>query len=112
MNDPLRYDYREEETKADRLPRFLDGPKFIAFLNSEGVFRHHLTDSQKRRYYEWEHGARADLYSPVPGPSPVDCILTEHGLFNLIPDDCWSNDQKPRKRGPNKNTPTPELSPA
>jgi hypothetical protein len=89
---------------SDQLPRFLDGPKFVAFLKSEGVQRHHLTESQKRRYYEWERGARADLYSPTGDTSSVDQILTEHSLFNLIPDDCWSEDQEPTKRGPNKST--------
>ncbi len=77
------------------LPRFLDGPRFIAFLASEGIHRHHMSNSQKRRFYEWEQGARADIYT-----ESTDRLITDHCLLAIIPDDCWSEDQRPAQRGP------------
>lgn len=79
------------------LPQYLDGPKFVAWLSSEGIHRQQLTDAQKRRYYEWEKGARADYYSTC-----VDELLTTHLLQNLIPDDIWATDQ--RRKGGRRST--------
>lgn len=66
------------------LPRFLDGPKFAAWLLIEGVRKTDLTESEQRRFYGWEHGARADVISDV-----CDKLLTRYLLMNLIPDSCW-----------------------
>jgi hypothetical protein len=79
------------------LPRFLDGPKFVAWLESEGVTKTGLTESQYRRWFDWERGARADLYT-----ASTDQLLTDNYLHNLIPDDVWARDQEPVSRGPKK----------
>jgi hypothetical protein len=71
------------------LPRYLDGPKFVKWLETEeGIKFSDLTDSQQRRWRDWEAGSRADLYGTA------DRILTDnHILSCLIPDDCWSDNQ-------------------
>jgi DNA-binding NarL/FixJ family response regulator len=77
-------------------PRFLDGPKFIKWLvEEEGVDPTVLTDSQKRRWYDWKQGQRADLYS-----SAVDRIMTDHYISSrLVPDDVWSENQLTKNEG-------------
>lgn len=80
----------------DALPRFLDGIKFTDWLKSEGVEKSNLSESEARRVWGWEQGCRADVESQV-----CDGILTRYLLQNLIPDDCWSENQgreKPRKK--------------
>jgi hypothetical protein len=76
--------------------RFLDGPKFIKWMKEEeGVDPSLLTESQKRRWYDWGQGQRADLYS-----SAVDRIMTDHYISSrLIPDDVWAKDQRNRNEG-------------
>ncbi len=76
--------------------RFLDGPRFTRWLVEEEKFDPAvLGDSQRRRWYDWERGARADLYS-----NSVDRILTDQLISSrLIPDDCWSQDQSLRAEG-------------
>lgn len=75
--------------------RFLDGPKLIEWFESEGVEYRLLTEAQQRRWSDWRKGCRADLYS-----NTVDRIMTEHYLSSrLIPDDCWSEDQKNKNEG-------------
>ena len=76
--------------------RFLDGPKFIKWLqHEEKVDPSLLTESQKRRWYDWGQGQRADLYS-----SAVDRILTDNYISSrLIPDDVWSENQLNRNEG-------------
>lgn len=81
--------------------RFLDGPKLIEWLTSEGVVYGHLTDAQQRRWSDWKRGCRADLYS-----NTVDRILTEHYLSSrLIPDEIWSKDQRTRNQGRKQRPP-------
>ena len=81
--------------------RFLDGPKLVEWLISEGVKYSHLTDAQQRRWSDWRRGCRADLYS-----NTVDRILTEYYLSSrLIPDDVWSEDQKNKNAGKKRRTP-------
>lgn len=73
----------------EKLPEYLDGPKFWAWLQSEGIKKQDLTDSCRRRLSEWEKGARANIYT-----STVDQLLTDNYLSSrLIPDDVWSEDQ-------------------
>lgn len=79
------------------LPRYLDGPKFVAFLLSEGIHKHQVPESVQRRWHDWERGARADVYT-----ASVDRLLTDELLLDLIPDDCWSENQNPTRRGPTK----------
>lgn len=76
--------------------RFLDGPKLIKWLQEEEkVDPSLLTESQKRRWYDWGQGQRADLYS-----SAVDRILTDNYISSrLIPDDVWAKDQRNRNEG-------------
>lgn len=76
--------------------RFLDGPRFTRWLVEEEKFLPSvLEDSQRRRWYDWERGGRADLYS-----NTVDRILTDMMLSSrLIPDDVWSEDQSSRAEG-------------
>lgn len=76
--------------------RFLDGPRFTRWLVEEEKFSPSvLGDSQRRRWYDWERGGRADLYS-----NSVDRILTDMMLSSrLIPDDVWSEDQSLRAEG-------------
>ena len=75
--------------------RFIDGPKLVEWLISEGVEYRHLTDAQQRRWSDWRRGCRADLYS-----NPVDRILTDNYLSSrLIPDDAWAKDQRNKNEG-------------
>jgi hypothetical protein len=82
-----------EETIVEE-PRYLDGPKLVEWLTKdEGVKFERLTDAQKRRWRDWEAGERADLYGAV------DRILTSQGIsMRLIPDDCWSRDQRKERK--------------
>jgi len=73
----------------DALPRFLDGIKFTDWLKSEGVKKSDLTESENRRFWGWEKGCRADVESSV-----CDTLLTRYLIQNLIPDDCWSANQR------------------
>lgn len=71
------------------LPRYLDGPRFVKWLEQEGVKFSDLTDSQQRRWRDWEQGSRADLYGTA------DRILTDNYILPvLIPDECWSDNQR------------------
>lgn len=76
--------------------RYLDGPQFVRWLEEEeGIDRSVLTDSQKRRWYDWSKGSRADIYCLA-----VDQILTEHLISSrLIPDDVWASDQRKNIHG-------------
>jgi hypothetical protein len=76
--------------------RFLDGPRFTNWLKEEeGFDPATLSDSQRRRWYDWEKGSRADLYS-----NTVDRIMTNMLLSSrLIPDCVWSPDQSLRAEG-------------
>lgn len=70
------------------LPRYLDGPRFVKWLEEEGVKFSDLTDTQQRRWRDWEKGSRADLYKTA------DRILTDNYILpGLIPDECWSENQ-------------------
>ena len=71
------------------LPRYLDGPKFVRWLEQEeNVKFSDLNESQQRRWRDWQIGKRADLYGAA------DRILTDHHIsISLIPDDCWSENQ-------------------
>jgi hypothetical protein len=80
------------------LPRFLNGPKFVAWLISEGINKRDVTESQNRRWHDWEKGSRADVYATT-----TDQLLTDHYLHALIPDDVWALDQQPSPRGPKKD---------
>lgn len=72
----------------EELPVYLDGPKLIAFLESEGITRGILTEAQKRRWWDWEQGGRASIYKTAGQ------ILTEHQISEaLIPEDVWCEDQ-------------------
>ncbi len=77
-------------------PRFLDGPKFTKWLmEEEGVDPVSLTDSQRRRWYDWTKGQRADLYS-----NAVDRIMTDNYISSrLVPDDVWSDNQLAKNQG-------------
>jgi len=76
--------------------RFLDGPKFIKWLqHEEKVAPALLTDAQKRRWYDWGQGQRADLYS-----NAVDRILTDNYISSrLIPDEVWAENQLTKNSG-------------
>lgn len=82
--------------------RFLDGPRFTRWLVEEEKFEpSSLGDSQRRRWYDWERGGRADLYS-----NAVDRILTDHMISSrLIPDDVWSSDQRLKAEGKPRKSP-------
>jgi hypothetical protein len=70
------------------LPRWLDGPKFIAFLLSEGVVKGQQSDATIRRWTDWERGSRADRYGAA------DRVMTENLISErMIPDDVWADDQ-------------------
>lgn len=75
---------------SPEFPQYLDGPKFIAYLQSEGVEKHNLIDSEKRRWQDWKDGGRADLYSEC-----VDGLLARYGINadRDIPKDVWHEDQ-------------------
>lgn len=77
-------------------PRFLDGPKFTKWLmEEEGVDPVSLTESQRRRWYDWTKGQRADLYS-----NAVDRIMTDNYISSrLVPDDVWAKNQKAKNEG-------------
>jgi hypothetical protein len=80
----------------EELPRWLDGPKFIAFLLSEGIVKSEQPESTLRRWTDWERGGRADIYGAA-GNVMTENLISER----FIPDDCWSKDQKYlRKRSP------------
>lgn len=76
--------------------RYLDGPQFVRWLEEEeGIDRNVLTDSQKRRWYDWSKGGRADIYCLA-----VDRILTDHLISSrLIPDYVWAVDQRKNIHG-------------
>jgi DNA-binding NarL/FixJ family response regulator len=82
--------------KPEELPRWLDGPRFIAFLLSEGVVKNQQPDATIRRWSDWERGGRADRYGAA------DRVMTENLISErMIPDDVWSADQRYlRKRSP------------
>lgn len=79
------------------LPRFLDGVKFTDWLKTEGVRKADLSESEVRRFWGWEQGQRADLYSNV-----CDGLLTRYLLMDLIPDDCWAELQSRYVRRPDR----------
>lgn len=81
--------------------RYLDGPKLTKWLlEEEHLDYSSLTDSQKRRWREWTLGARADLYGTV------DQILTDNLIaIRLIPDDCWTDQQRYKNGRPQSNGP-------
>jgi hypothetical protein len=73
----------------EELPRWLDGPRFIAFLLSEGVVKSQQSDAALRRWTDWERGGRADIYGAAGN------ILTENLIAErLIPGDVWAEEQK------------------
>lgn len=76
--------------------RYLDGPRFVRWLaEDEQIDYSVLTDSQKRRWYDWSKGTRADIYCLT-----VDQILTENYISSrLIPDDVWAADQRKANQG-------------
>jgi hypothetical protein len=74
---------------SEELPRWLDGPKFIAFLLSEGVVKSEQSDATIRRWTDWERGGRADRYGAA------DKVLTENMIAErLIPADVWATEQR------------------
>jgi hypothetical protein len=89
----------------DELPRYLNGPRLVAWLTSEGIEREHLTDSETRRYYDWERGDRADVYSQI-----VDRMLTRYGIALVnLPDDIWDVHQRPTIKHLGRKAETREL---
>jgi hypothetical protein len=73
---------------SEELPRWLDGPKFIAFLLSEGIVKSEQSDATIRRWTDWERGGRADRYGAA------DKVMTENLISErFIPDDCWAREQ-------------------
>jgi hypothetical protein len=73
----------------EKLPRWLDGPKFIDFLLSEGVVKGEQPGATIRRWTDWERGGRADIYGAAGN------VLTENLISErLIPADVWANEQK------------------
>lgn len=78
--------------------RFLDGPKFVAWLEEEGVTSDMLDKSEQSMLLKWREGRRADIYAKV-----VDRLLARYCLpASYIPDEVWSKDQfqnvKPREK--------------
>lgn len=83
----------------DILPRYLNGPEFCQWAESEGIDPSRLTPTQKRRWFDWKNGKRVDIYCPA-----ADHLLTDHYLHALIPDELWSEHQTRYRR---KKTPCP-----
>jgi hypothetical protein len=70
-------------------PEYLDGPSFIEFLESEGVDLSVQPESRLRRIYDWRMGGRASIYGAAGHILTEECISER-----LIPDRCWSSEQK------------------
>jgi hypothetical protein len=78
------------EIAEEKMYKYLDGPRFCDWLESEGVNLSHLPDSQIRRVREWRTGSRADIYS-----GSVDKIMTDNLLaISSIPDEAFSENQQ------------------
>jgi len=78
------------ELAEQHMYKYLDGPKFCDWLESEGVNLSRLPDSQLRRVREWRLGSRAYVYS-----GSVDKIMTENYLaISCIPDEAFSTNQQ------------------
>ncbi len=74
--------------EEEELPRWLDGPKFIEFLLSEGVIKNQQSGATIRRWTDWERGGRADRYGAA------DRVMTENLISErMIPDDVWADNQ-------------------
>jgi hypothetical protein len=79
--------------------RYADGPKFVEWLQHEGVAWEGLSHSEKKMWRLWEGGKRVDTFTDL-----CDNLLMDRGLAaRWIPDKTWANDQKPKRRGVNKN---------
>lgn len=79
------------------MPTFLDGPRFIEFLTQRGIDRYELTESQQRRWHDWESGGRASIYDTAGD------ILTEYMISErCLPDWVWAAEQ--RKSGKRDGT--------
>ena len=80
-------------TETEELPRFLDGPKFVKWLeDEEWTFYERLDDTGKRNWKRWEAGThRPDIYSDL-----LDELMLDIGLpISMIPDDLWHENQVP-----------------
>lgn len=87
------------------MPTYLDGPNFIEFLQEQGIERADLTESQTRRWTDWEQGARASIYDSAGD------ILTEYMISErCLPDWVWASEQRNKpNRAPEKQHSKEEL---
>jgi DNA-binding NarL/FixJ family response regulator len=86
---PVKVNLQGEKVEDNTELRYLDGPKLVEWLKEENVDYSNLSDNQKRRWFDWSKGARADVYSLT-----LDQIMTDNYLSSrLIPDDVWSKEQ-------------------
>lgn len=80
-------------TQTEELPRFLDGPKFVKWLeDNEWTFFDRLSSVEKANWKKWASGThRPDIYSDL-----LDQLLMDIGLpMTMIPDDLWHENQIP-----------------
>lgn len=80
-------------TIEEELPRFLDGPKFVEWLqDNEWTYFYRLDEIQKKNWTNWTKGThRPDVYSPT-----LDQLMLNIGLpLRMIPDYLWHENQKP-----------------
>lgn len=77
------------EIAEEQMLEYLDGPRFLEWLEEEGIDWQATTESQRRRICDWKKGTRANIYTGT-----VDSLMTDNYLaISCIPDEVWSENQ-------------------